>query len=439
MKRVLIVSLHFHPLPVVASERAAAIARELSKLGWSVDVLTHCWEQKNGDWDPGSNSEFRTEDRDGMRIYRIGAGNCWRNAEASMWPGMFKNVRTLWLWIRGWVDARALSMDSHAAMNLWMQRHIPASGYDLLLGIFSPHTHLRLLHYWGRRSGIPVHIDFRDLWDNMVLSENYQRRGSQKLRVPLVLCYWKRWLKTPVSLSTVSEPWAAYLRDFSARPCIAFATGYYPGNYPDIPVSKDRFIVLHAGTLYNHQRLDTLTEGIAMFLNAVRDPQISIEFPGSGRLGVFPLPGAYLSNPLEYLGSRLTDSRVSMGPRVDPEIVRRRMREASVLLMPTFPGTRGIHSGKLFDYLGAARTILACPADNDVISETLEISGCGISVNSSEELAETLKQRYLLWKENPELNSVEFSPGREIYSQQQQVKKLSDFLLEQLRVQQNKK
>jgi len=439
MKRVLLVSLHFHPLPVVASERSMAIARELSKLGWSVDVLTHNWQQKEGEWDPGLITERRTEDKEGMRIFRIGASNAWRKSEAANLPSLLANIRTLWWWLLGWVDARAVSMDSHFAMDAWMKQHLPSSNYDLLLGVFSPHTHARLLRKWGRKCGIPVHLDFRDLWDNMVLSESYRPKGSQKIRVPLVLHYWKKWLRTPISLSTVSEPLAIYLREFSGKPCLAFATGYHSANFPDTPVSKESFIVLHAGTLYNHQRLDIVTEGLTLFLASVQDLRVSVEFSGAGRLGVFPLPGAYLSNPLEYLHERLSDPRVSMGPRVELAKVRKRMREASVLLMPTFPGSKGIYSGKLFDYLGAGRAILACPNDGDVISETIAKSGCGTVCNTSEALAEALKLRYAMWKQDPMSNSVESSPGREWYSQQSQVKMLSEFLTNQLRVHPKKK
>jgi hypothetical protein len=439
MKRILLVSLHFPPLPVVASERAIAIARELHKLGWQVDVLTHDWQKIGNKWEPGIREFARSEEKDGITIHRIGAGKKWRMADEYPTYSWLKNARTLGRWARGWLDARPLSMDSHEAMHHWMDKANLSQRYDLLFGVFSPHTHLRLLHVFGKKTGIPVHVDFRDLWDNMVLSERFQPSGSEKLRVPILLHYWKKWLKTPISLSTVSLPWRDYLHDFSGKPCVAFGTGFHPSNYPEIEVSTEKFLVLHAGTLYSHQKLEIIVAGISLFLENESDSRIAIEFPGALRPGVFPTPGSYLSNPEAFLRSKLNDCRVSMEPRIDPTLVRKRMKEASVLIMPTFPGVRGLHSGKLFDYLGAGRFIAACPSDMGVIAETIETSGCGKICFTAEELAETLHERYKVWKEKPAGNSVEGYPGRELFSQENQIKKLSDFLSEQLRVHPKKK
>ena len=74
----------------------------------------------------------------------------------------------------------------------------------------------------------------------------------------------------------------------------------------------------------------------------------------------------------------------------------RRQRESQVLLTLGWSDLRetGQHTGKVFEYLGARRPILAIGGSRGVVTELLERTRTGVHAQSKEELKNTLRGWY---------------------------------------------
>ena len=82
MPKALIVSFHFSPLEIIASERARSMLTFLPNAGWEIDVLTHDWQKINGKFDPGEEGSVQVEVlENGHKIIRLGAGKKHRTIQ----------------------------------------------------------------------------------------------------------------------------------------------------------------------------------------------------------------------------------------------------------------------------------------------------------------------------------------------------------------------
>src|SRR5262249_14517793 len=73
-----------------------------------------------------------------------------------------------------------------------------------------------------------------------------------------------------------------------------------------------------------------------------------------------------------------------------------RQRESQLLFLPVWsdPEETGQHSGKVFEYLGSGRPILAVGHARSVVTELLEETGAGQHVTTEEELRAFLMKAY---------------------------------------------
>src|SRR4029077_7045083 len=79
----------------------------------------------------------------------------------------------------------------------------------------------------------------------------------------------------------------------------------------------------------------------------------------------------------------------------------RRQRESQVLLMLCWsdPRETGQHTGKVFEYLGAKRPILAIGGSRGVVSDLLEQTQSGVHARPKEELKTTLREWYAEYRQ----------------------------------------
>jgi glycosyltransferase involved in cell wall biosynthesis len=87
-----------------------------------------------------------------------------------------------------------------------------------------------------------------------------------------------------------------------------------------------------------------------------------------------------------------------IGHRPHDEITRIE-QEASVLLLLTFPRSKGIMTSKIFEYLGAHRPILSVPGDRDVADALIKETNAGVVGRTPGEIVEVLLNWYKEWEE----------------------------------------
>lgn len=424
MPKLLLISFHYRPLGAVASERARAWAENLSKNGWEVDVLTHHWEQRGGKWMIPNNGTEIEEQIPTLRIIRLGAEDPKELPSNSV----LRKLKILRDWLSGRFDPLPLAEVGHNSMMKWVNTNLKKDSYDVMLGIYSPHNHLRFCHEVHERTGIPFVMDFRDLWDNMLVRSDYQPKGIDALRHKLILRHWKKWLRKSSGLTAATDTFSSYLKKSFGKECITLYSGFEAARLEQKAEDNKKFEILYTGSLYNHQHYKSAVAGLKLFLDTQKEEDISVSFHGIYREGPSNGAAAYTNDVAKYIQKELNDDRVFTGPRISYLTIRELQSSAEVLMLPTHSGVNGIIPGKLFEYMGNKTRILAIPPDQLAIARILEESGTGICVESPEEFAETLKSWYLEWKAGGPLQPLHPIEKRMKYSQSEQAKLLSEFI-----------
>lgn len=413
MQKLLLLSYHFPELNVIASQRAAAFVRYLPQHGFDVTVITLDWEMLTPNAQVVAEGEGYTVTQfEQATVHRIKTPNPIENK----WPSKLKIVQG---WTRGEFEGEA----GKAYYNLF-RNHLHAllriEKYDLLLGVFSPHHHLKLCYELRQEFGLPYHLDFRDLWSNRIAMHGYKPSPVEKIQDAFIRKHWTKWLNAAESFSITSEPWLNYLSKLTTTKGIEVRNGFISEEFEQVtPASFDRFTVAYTGSIYLSQQLEIFLEGFAQFC-AVH-PHSQVVFLGSEVASEGGDPTARHTHLKELISAFLSPNQFVLTPRKPRSESLATMLGADVLLFCAIPELSGWYSGKFLEYLGCDTPILVCPSDQDVLVEAITKTGAGLIANSPKEVVAALER---MKKQDLPLRNEEVV---QLYSREAQVKKLAKF------------
>lgn len=391
MPKVLLISYYYPPHPAIGSLRPRGLAKYLPEFGWDVVVLT---PERVGRQNADGNV-IETGYRDVLHHYKAKLGLDPRSSLHSQLhlPLSSKRNRVLWhtkalelvkSWLaypdfaKGWI-----SFATEAIANTPALRDV-----DAILTTSPPAT----VHLLGARAKAvlkrPWIADFRDLW-----TQNLTEDGG--LLQPLKVRLEKKTLDQADSLVTVSHPWTRRLQErFPRKKFHTITNGFDPDEF-DVerpPLTKE-FSITYAGQLYEGRRDPTLLlETLAELIREGRlADDVRVRFYG----------------PIEPWLPLLID-RLGLGGVVQlqgvvkrDEALRREMESQLLLLLGWYDTKEtGQHTGKLFEYFGAARPILATGGGRGVLTEVLEETRTGIHALSKEQLRGFLLETYADFRQN---------------------------------------
>ena len=229
----------------------------------------------------------------------------------------------------------------------------------------------------------PWIADFRDLWAMNLDNPNGTlfRMFDRSLE--------KRWLVAADALVTVSRPWADRLQEsYPHKPVHVITNGFDPDDFADDPTPlSSYFSISYTGQLYAGRRDPTALFEVVHELieeGIVDRKQMRIRFYGPIEPWVEPLVDRYdLKGVVEVHGS------------IGRSEALQRQQESQLLLLLGWanPQETGQHTGKLFEYFGARRPILAVGGVAGVLTETLEETGAGVHALSKPQLRQFLIER----------------------------------------------
>lgn len=369
--RILILSYHYPPLNVIASNRAHAFFKYLLRFGFEVDLVTLDWQEKNGGVEAVRGEGFRVEETPGGRIFRLRVSEAPAEGETVRW----KIIRN---WVMGYFDEGLASL--HGAgrcFDAFVEQQVQRDSYDAIIGIFSPHQHLRTCARIHKKFGIPYVLDFRDLWSNRVLHEAYSPRLAERLQDAAVRFHWRKWMKHALFFTTVSAPHQAFLSSLTSQTGYAITNGFDADDFPPQVTKRagDPLQIAHIGTLYESQDLRPFLEGFRRF--ADEHPGAKAHFVG----GDVPSWGRGLTarkrEVRSYLETFLKPEQFELSERLPRTEALQILQECDLCYFPSFPGVKGTYSGKFFEYLGSGKPILSVPADHGVVDEAMERCAAG--------------------------------------------------------------
>jgi len=225
-------------------------------------------------------------------------------------------------------------------------------------------------------------------------------------------------------LVTVSAPWARSLqKKYPAKAVYTITNGFDPDDFRVEPRPLTAyFSITHTGYLYAGKRDPTLLFEVLHELiteGALQKNEIRVRFYGPPESWLPPLAERYGLQEVVELGGMI--------PRQE---ALRRQAESQILLLLGWsdPKETGQHTGKLFEYFGSARPILAVGGAVGVLTEALDETGTGVHISDKARLRQYLLSAYAEFKSS---GFLPYHPNREAvrqYTHLEMARKFSEVL-----------
>lgn len=333
----LLIAYHYFPENNGGVQRAAAMKRYLPQHGVDVTLLTH-----------GGKPVDVPEER------AAGVVRAFDVTRHSLPFALFAAYRLL---------QRATTLFGAAGLrySLWRrnairqaERLIAHRRPDVLIATFPPPETIDVALEIARRHRIPVIADFRD----GLIFEPLETPGRRAAALGRYLNELeRRVISDAAAIVTVSEPISGHYRDAGASRVETIANGFDSRERRDVigerpfELDRDRINFVYTG------RLDRSRAGtrIAPFLEAVA--ALGEESAG-GRL-LFHFFGEYTQSEMRAFQPFVGRGVIRVHGLVSRARALLLQRHADALLLVTATGQRSIATGKLFEYLGAGRPIVA--------------------------------------------------------------------------------
>jgi hypothetical protein len=387
MRRVLLIAFAYPPVQIVGSVRPAALAKYLPRFGWEATVLTPKLQTRRS-----SKSIVETEYRDVLEDWKArfhldrkrGLHEELGLPQAKKPGDVLVHTRALDLakYILSYPDStKGWTPFALAAVQEIRRQNVDI---DAIVTTSPPISS----HLIGRDAknilGCPWIADLRDLW-----TQNLGERTSKLLQIGLE----KRTLRQADALVTVSDPWASRLeRRYPEKKVWSITNGFDPDDFDSPPPAlTEKFSITYTGELYAGQRDPTLLFEVLSDLLKETIPASELRVRFYGRIE------PWLPALIEKFG--LNEVVALNGPTPRMEAVAHQRESQVLLLLPwSNPKETGHHSAKLFEYLAAARPILAIGGARGVITQTLETADAGVHAISKAQVREFLLTAYANYK-----------------------------------------
>jgi glycosyltransferase involved in cell wall biosynthesis len=257
----------------------------------------------------------------------------------------------------GWLPFAAAAIRKAASQGPW----------DAMLSTAPPMTTNLAVRF--ARTQIPWIADFRDLW----AESDYSERSILQALFDDPL---ERFSLAPAAALTASSGISAerLQNRYPAKPCYAVSTGYDAEDWKDIPFSGEPVCtILYAGQLYRGKRDPTL-----LFSSLRRIFDRGLAVPGDIRVDFYTAAQPWLLQSIAQFGLQEV---VRICGVMDRKTVLAAERRADRLLVLCWDGlgADGIVPGKVFEYFGARRPILALGgAKRSAVEQLLQETGAGV-------------------------------------------------------------
>lgn len=251
---------------------------------------------------------------------------------------------------------------------------------DLIYSSSSPPTSAIVASRIQRETGIPWIAEFRDLW-----SRNHFDRRSRYFSC-FEEMYERKILRNASALVTVSQPLKDELIYLHKKPVYLIYNGFDEEDFQkEVPLSQS-FTITYTGIIYGGRRDPSpLFQAINILKNrdAMLIKNMQVKFFGKDC-------GDIVYSLAEKFGVR---EHVRCCGHVDYESAIEAQKSSSLLLLLEIndPAAKGVLTGKLFEYLGAGRPILAVGC-SEIVGDLLQRTRAGVSLNDPQEIARFLEE-----------------------------------------------
>jgi glycosyltransferase involved in cell wall biosynthesis len=288
---------------------------------------------------------------------------------------------------------------------------------DVIVSSGGPFTGFLVAKKLAEINEIPWIADLRDLW---VDNANY---AYPRFRLKIEQRLEKHVLSSAEAIITISEPFAEKLKKKFNSKVKVIMNGFDEEDYDELNKSNQtehskKLTILYTGMVYEkYQDVKPLFSVLAN--NPTLSEQVEVEFYGRGLDVVEKLKGKFRLNNCVKINEPVSHKEI-MEIQCKSDIL--------LLLMWNDPNEKGNFPGKIYEYVGARRPILAIGTVDNVASEFIKKNNRGIVCYSEEEIKNQLKE----WVAEKQKGYIDSMPAltKEIYTRKGQTKQLQSLLEE---------
>lgn len=206
----------------------------------------------------------------------------------------------------------------------------------------------------SRQTGLPWLADYRDLWtcnSAVRFATAWHRRKTESVEQEI--------FRASSLITVVSQPMKKSIESgfqHSTDKIRVITNGFDPADFPPLdeqPPSNDQFRLVYSGALYGAQRsLTPLLAGIRLAIDSKRVPENQFRLILVGSISSdlkAEIDRAGLENLVSCLGYQSHQE----------SLLQIRSADALLLVIGEAPGSEGIFTGKIFEYLAARKPVLA--------------------------------------------------------------------------------
>ncbi len=376
MKKVLIITYYFPPSGGPGVQRVLKFVKYLPEFGWQPVVLSvadaeyPARDESLLDEIPSTVTVYRSKIFEPYKIYRrltgkpdgaaVDVDNIPQAGAKQPWTESLSQFVRSTFFIP---DARIGWLPYAVPMGLDIIRN---EGITALYSSSPPYTAALIAQKLHNKTNLPWIAGFRDPWTGFLST-------PQRWAVPSAI---DRSMEFSVlrDASLIEVAWKGILKDMlgkhprtSPDKFLYLPNGYDSADFPPIePSPNDRFTVTYTGSMYGKRNPRTFLQAVeSLAANGSVDPsKILLRF--IGRLGA-EVAGMIRSSPIAHV--------VEVVPyRPHRESLEALLRsDALLLIVDEAEGSEEIVPGKVFEYLGAHRPIIALAPDGaaaDLIRKT---------------------------------------------------------------------
>lgn len=250
---------------------------------------------------------------------------------------------------------------------------------DLVYSTALPFSSHVVAHRLARLAGAPWVGEFRDLHSGNPYADVWPRRAR--------LDRWieQRVMASAAAVVSISPPLTAYLADLHGKPAATIMNGYDPEDFrraPDLAAELDpgKVTLVYTGIIYPGRR----------------DPAVLIEALRRLGEGRRRFEVRFYGAPLDGVMAAARRAGVDDVVRVFAPVPYRhalglqKAADALLLLLWDSPLERGVLTGKLFEYAGAGRPVLALGCVDGAAADLVRARDLGLATTDPESVAHFL-------------------------------------------------
>lgn len=419
MRKALILAYDFPPYNSIGGQRPFAWYKHLKESGIEPTIVTRHWDiaitKPEDCYLPTKTTFTNTEETNFGNVVRTPFKPNLRDRLIFRNDQISNILRKVLSFLQIFLERQLPVLDNKYELYREAREQLKKDKFDIIIATGEPFI---LFHYAQKLSKefeVPWIADYRDGW-----SLNYNTTGFNGfLNKTFFRKIEQRTCSTAQHITVAAPAFAEELAALLNRPKDSLSVvynGYFEemfDNLEDIP-EKQKFHIVHAGTLYSFQRVETFLNGLDQFLTKHPDAEMEATFFG---LNFFP---AQMDRIKQAAGKGI----VNFTDKIPHEAILKELASSHLQLLVANPEKHQIYA-KVFDYLASGRPTLLVENDRGPLEWILSHQENAHLASSADDVANCLEELYYNRQKTTRLPRS----GNQ-FSRRKQTERLANLILE---------